>query len=461
MAESLGLTEAVSIALGGMIGGGIYAVLGVVTRITGAATWAAFVLAGVVALCAAYSYTRLNELADQGGGSVTYIQCFTGNETLAGMAGWTLLFGYIGSMAMYAFAFAEFAISLPLVPESAVGLPLRPVISVLAVAGFVGLNLLGARATGTTENVLVAAKVLVLVLFGVGGIAYVLGISPAPLDVGAGRLFSVSPLMAAGVSFVAFQGWQLLFYDQERIEDATTTIREAIYVSIPAAVGIYIVVALATVNLAPEALTTHPHTALKDAAEQMLSVFGVGWLGGLVIALSALFSTGSAINATLFSSGYFAKGLLSKDFLPDRVGDPDVDGVPPRLILGIGTITALFSAWGSLDAVTSFASVAFIVVFGGMSYLALRQRDQSSVNPVPPAVGLVGAAGFFPVMLYHLYAAERNTFYAVCALAAAVVLVEVLYFERSTLVEEITEFEDLVDADIDPDIDPDVDLGGE
>jgi len=46
--QQLGLTEAVSIALGGMIGGGIYVVLGVVTGIAGAATWAAFVLAAVV-----------------------------------------------------------------------------------------------------------------------------------------------------------------------------------------------------------------------------------------------------------------------------------------------------------------------------------------------------------------------------------------------------------------------------
>mgnify|MGYP000200471958 FL=1 len=31
--------------------------------------------------------------------------------------------------------------------------------------------------------------------------------------------------MAANVSFVAFQGWQLLFYDQEGIDDPAETIR--------------------------------------------------------------------------------------------------------------------------------------------------------------------------------------------------------------------------------------------
>ena len=110
--ESLGLTEAVSIALGGMIGGGIFAVLGVVAQLVRGATWAAFVLAGVVALCAAYSFNALNAVSDGQGGAVTFVQSFTGNSTAAGMVGWTLLFGYIGSMAMYAFAFGQFALRL-------------------------------------------------------------------------------------------------------------------------------------------------------------------------------------------------------------------------------------------------------------------------------------------------------------------------------------------------------------
>lgn len=146
---------------------------------------------------------------------MTFVQSFTGNSTLAGMIGWTLLIGYIGSMAMYAFAFGEFAIVLPFIPESLGGLPLRPIISVFVVAGFVGLNLLGARATGSTENILVAAKILVLVAFGIGGILYALFASPDPVHIGISQVTLFSPIMAAAISFVAFQGWQLLFYDQE------------------------------------------------------------------------------------------------------------------------------------------------------------------------------------------------------------------------------------------------------
>jgi amino acid transporter len=445
MSQQLGLTEAVSIALGGMIGGGIYAVLGIVAGITTTATWAAFLLAGAVAICAGYSYNRLNALTDNHGGSVSFVQSFVGNSTLSGMVGWTLLFGYVGSMAMYAFAFGEFAVALGL-PEAAMGLPTRPVVSVLAVAAFVGLNLLGARTTGSAENVLVAAKVAILVAFGVAGLVYALRFGGEPLSFGFDRLTGFGPVVAAAISFVAFQGWQLLFYDQESIEDPVDTIRRAVYVSIPVAVVIYALVGVVTVNLAPDALQSHPHVALKDAARTMMSPYGLGALGAVLLSASALFSTGSAINATLFSAAHFAKGMLTDDLLPDDLGDADADGIPARTVVVLGAVTAAFSAAGSLGAITSFASLSFIVVFGAMSYLAFRQRDRDDVRAVPPAVGFLGAAGFFPLMLYDLHDREPNTFYMVLVVAAVVVAVELLYFERDRLEREVERFESAAGA---------------
>ena len=431
--QQLGLAEGVSIALGGMIGGGIFAVLGVVAQITHAATWAAFVLAGIVALCAGYSYNVLNRISDDRGGSVTFVQCFTGNATLAGMTGWTLLFGYIGSMAMYAYAFGSFATGLPYVPTEVAGLPARPLVSILAIAGFVGLNMLGARATGSTENVLVGVKIAILLVMGLGGLGY--GWTHGGLETGLGQLSTPSfgPIMAAAVSFVAFQGWQLLFYDQESIADPVETIRKAVYVAIPSAVGIYVVVAITTLSLAPaDVIQTHPERALAVAADPFLPY------GYLIISVAALFSTGSAINATLFSSGYFAKGMLSDDLLPDRVGDSSADGLPYRTLLLLGIVTATLSAVGTLGAITSFASLAFIVVFGGMCYLALRQHDRENVTAAIPLVGGIGSIGFFVLMFWHLYRAEPETFVSVVVIAVAVLTVELLYFERPRL-EEITE----------------------
>jgi len=456
--DNLGLTASVSMALGGMIGGGIYAVLGVVAGIAGPATWAAFVLAGAVALCSGYAFNALNRADDDNqGGTVSFVQAFVGNSTLAGMAGWTLLFGYIGSMAMYAFAFGEFVVSLGAVPEEFGGLPARPVVSVLAVAAFVGLNLLGAQTTGVVENVLVTLKVGILVAFGGLGLVYALVHSSSTgIDPGLDRLASFGPVMAAAVSFVAFQGWQLLFYDQASIESPVDTIRTAVYVSIPVAVAVYVLVGVVTVTLVPAAIESHPHVALKDAAELMMEPYGLAAVGGVVISLSALFSTGSAINATLFSAARFAHGLLRDDLLPDAVGHADGDGLPERTVLVVGGVTGALAAVGSLGAITAFASLAFIVVFGAMSYLAVRERGREGIDPVPPAVGLAGTALFFPLMLYHLARDQPETFVTVVVLAVVVLGVELFYFERETMAREVDAVESVVVDDADS-VPPNVD----
>ncbi|SFR47330.1 APC family permease [Halogeometricum limi] len=419
----LGLTGAISMALGGMIGGGIYAVLGVVVSISGALSWFSFVLAGLVALCAGYSYVKLNQLSDPEGASPTYLEWFADSSTLAGMAGWTLLFGYVGSMAMYAYAFGSYFVDLTGV-EQVFGFPFRAVLSLAIIGAFVALNFVGVEESGWVEIVLVVAKIAVLVGFVVVGLWY--GSSNGGIQTGLDSL-GFEPIMAAAMSFVAFQGWQLLMYSQSTIEDHSDTNPTAIYISIPTAVLIYIGVAIVTTSIVGVAMVSkHPEVALATASAQ----FGGRW-GHLVISVSALLSTASAINATLFTSAQFSDRLIENDLLPQRLDPDDGDsgGLPKRIILILGVLTAGFTLVGSLEGITSFASLTFIVVFGAMSYLALQQRDHEDVSAIPPAIGLVGTVTFLPMMVWHLFSSQRAVFYTVAAISAVVVAVELVYFE--------------------------------
>lgn len=344
-----------------------------------------------------------------------------------------MLFGYVGSMAMYPFAFGSYFLDIAGL-HTVAGLPARPAVSALIVAVFVVLNLVGVKETGMTEVVLVAVKIAVLAGFVALGLAAALGRNQVTMGRGA---VTVGPVVAAAVSFVAFQGWQLLMYDQDAIADARETIRRSIYVSIPVAVSIYVGVAVVTTSLVdPSLVARHPETALADAAAQ----FG-GRIGRLIISVSALFSTASAINATLFSSAQFADGLISDGLMPDRFESDDAGDVPSHIVLGLGALTAAFTVYGTLQGITSFASLAFIVVFGGMSFLAFRRRGESDVQGVVPAVGVAGTVLFFPLLLWHLYAERFEVFVTVLVVAAIVLTVELLYFERGSLLEGLRRIE--------------------
>jgi amino acid transporter len=318
-------------------------------------------------------------------------------------------------------------------------LPLRPVVSVLTIAVFVGLNIFGAHASGRTEDLLVGLKVAILLLFGVGGVAY--GATHGGLSFGLGNL-GAGPLIAAAISFVAFEGWELLLFDQESIENPRETVRKAIYISIVSATVLYILVALVTTNLASEqAIQQHAETALAIAAQPFL-----GQAGFVLISVAALFSTGSAINATLFSSARLSKRLVLDDLLPSRLREDGADE-PIRPLLALGALAAGFAFLGSLDAISSFASLAFISIFGGLCVLALQERD-SPLTTAVPALGAVGASASVVALLWHLFEAERNTFWTVLVLAVVVLGVELLYFEREPIVSEAQSVEQRVEEKV-------------
>lgn len=430
----LGLVGASAIGLGGMIGGGVFSVLGIVATIAGSAAWLAFTAASLVSMTAAYSYVHLNRLSDRSGGSVSMIESFVGNSTLAGMVGWTLLVGYVGAIAMYAFAFGGFAERL-LGVHSMLGVSARPFLSVVAVAGFVALNYVGAKATGWSEELLVGAKLVILL--GISGWGLYYGYTVDRLAFGFGRVATPSFVTAVAISFVSFQGWQLVMYDQEKIRNPASTVPKAVYISIVGAIIVDSMVSILVTSLvSTPTIQSHPEIAVAQAVSPFL-----GRLGFVFVAVAALFSTGSAINGTMFSAAHFAKGMLSDGLLPDRLGDADREGVPTRTVFVIGAAAAALTFYGSLDAITSFGSLAFMVVFGAMCYLAFRQRDTEAVSPFIPAAGVISLVVLFPLLLSHLYTDQRTVFTTVVVLAAVVVLVELIYFEREEIADGVNAVE--------------------
>ncbi|MFB6127739.1 MAG: APC family permease [Halolamina sp.] len=437
--EKLGLIGAMSISVGGMIGGGVYAVLGVVVLQAGAASWLAFTGACLISMGASYSYIKLNRISGKKGGSVTQIEAFTGRSTLAGMIGWTLLFGYIGAMAMYAFAFGGFTLELlhstGLVDADAVrGVPVQPALSVLVIGAIVGLVVAGTKVTGWVETALATTKSVIILGFGLWGFAYgfgTFGFEPvAPIQFGFEQLTTPVPIIiATAISFVSFQGWQLLVYDQESIRNPERNVPLAIYASIVITIILDGMIAILVFSYAGiDQIVANPEVAVAFAAQTF-----IGPAGFFIIAVSALLSTGSAILGTLFSSAHFAKGMIRAGLLPDRTGNTDVGGAPPRTTVLLGVFTGVLVMIGGLEGIISFASLMFMVVFGAMSYLALQQRHRDDVNSVPPLVGVVGSFGSFPILVWHMYTNEPAVFGTVVVTAVAVFAVESIYFGRETI----------------------------
>ncbi len=201
MKSSIGLPAALSIGIGGMIGAGIFSILGVVAGISGSALPISFAIGGVVAGLAAYSYVALGKAFPTVGGSVTFLVRGYGEGVLSGSLSLFQYFSFIITIALYATGFAAYAGTFIALPSK--------VWAVGVVLAFTLINFLGTRTMGRAESIIVIIKLTILVVFIVAAFVALPGrgldrLSPAtwpgPLAV----------LSGAAVLFVGYEGFGLI-----------------------------------------------------------------------------------------------------------------------------------------------------------------------------------------------------------------------------------------------------------
>jgi hypothetical protein len=101
----LGMLQVAAIGVGGMVGGGIFAVLGLAVQLAKGGTPIAFAVAGLVALLTTYSYVRLSVAFPSQGGTVAFLDRAFGSGPLTGGVNVLLWISYVVMLALYSFAF--------------------------------------------------------------------------------------------------------------------------------------------------------------------------------------------------------------------------------------------------------------------------------------------------------------------------------------------------------------------
>ncbi len=382
----LGFNATWSMAVGGMVGGGIFSTLGVVIKIAGAWAWLSFVVAGAIAFLAGYSYSKLAEHYGEGGGAFTFLREVHA-EDFAGGLSWVLTAGYVLTNAVYAFTFGEYVGELaglgPWFPRAA---------AVAIIAMFVGLNLRGVGEAGGVEVVLVWFKLVVLV--GLAG----LGIAkwqPDMLSRGVPESGIGAALFGAASVFMAYEGFQLLTYDYDDIRSPKKTLPRAVLSAVIVVIGVYVLVALGTAMLiGADQILENQEVALAIAGRKAL-----GTVGLVVVIVAAGFSTGSAINSTLFASARLSH-LVSKDGeLPAVLCHTNRAGIPDRAVMGLGAMAAVLAVIGTLTDLVEAASLAFLVTFAVVCGLAFMERVG---HRILTGLGALGASAAAVALVFRL-----------------------------------------------------------
>jgi APA family basic amino acid/polyamine antiporter len=286
----LGLTDAVVVGLGAMLGAGVFAAVGPAAGAAGSWLLVGLVLAGMVAYANATSSAALAAVHPESGGAYAY-----GRRRLGPfwgfMAGWAFLAGKLASCA---------AMALTLGGYLAPGLA-RPV----ALGGLVAVtvaNYLGVAKTAAATRVVVAvvlaslaAAVAGMLLGGQADPASLAGSGPGP------GVYGV--LQAAGLLFFAFAGYARVATLGEEVADPARTIPRAVPLALGIALAVYAVVCAAALLAVGPAALAAAAAPLADAvaAGDLAGLEPVVRLGAAVASLGVLLSLQAGLSRTGFA----------------------------------------------------------------------------------------------------------------------------------------------------------------
>ena len=258
--KKMGLIPAISIGIGGMVGAGIFSILGVATEIAGSKMFISFLIAGFVALLSTYSFAKLGARFPSSGGPVEFLYRGFGKNFVSGGLSILLWIGYIVAIALYARAFSGYFMAF--LPSDSLPI-LRPLLSAGIVLLFMGLNFLSARSMGRSELVIVAIKVLILVLFIVIGIFFMKPSNLAILSYDK----PINILYGAAIVFLAYEGFGLITNAAEDMKNPKKNLPRALYISVLVVILIYLGISLTVVgNLPVSGIIDAKEYALAEAA---------------------------------------------------------------------------------------------------------------------------------------------------------------------------------------------------
>jgi len=400
------------IGVGAMIGAGIFVLTGIAAGVAGPGLIVAFGLNGVVTLFTAMSYAELGSCFHTAGGGYLWVKSSLPHPN-GFLAGWMNWFASSVACSLYALGFGAyfghvlegFGIHIPVIPYFSI----EKTLAVCACLLLAYINYKGASEAGLVGTIVTLSKVVVILLFIGFGLWAIRGMPDWKgnfdpfLPMGVGSIFS-----AMGLTFIAFQGYEVIAQCSEEVMDPARSVPRAIFLALSIVIPIYLLVAFVAIGAIHvegmpswKFLGDMKELAVVGAARQ----FAPG--GGVIVLVGGLLSTLSALLATIFSSSRVALAMARDHNLPAFLGKIHPEKKTPHLAIGSSAVIVLFMALLlPIEDVASTADIMYLLLFLQVNVTLIRMRKTHPNLPRGfrvPLVPLVPAIGILTQLFIAVY----------------------------------------------------------
>lgn len=424
--KSLGILELIAIALGGMVGGGIFTILGISVSMIGAYTPIAIILGGIVASFAAYSYIKLGVYYQDEGATYSFFKRTYPNSNFAiSLIGWWVIFGYISTLALYSYTFSSYALSSFSFANDDF---IRKILAGFVILIFTMINIWSVKGMGKIEDLMVYTKLVILVVISFILINNSNTTIPILLENSKNVEFSAI-LIVASITFVAYEGFQLVINAVNEMDNPKRNIPLAIYSAIALAILIYVVISLgAILAISFDDIIANKEYALAAGANKVL-----GHWGNDLVIIGALLATSSAISGTLFGASRQMSVIANDGFFPSFLAKRTIYNIPTNAIIMMSFLAFCLILSGSLKLILEFGSVTFLIVSLLMAIANFKIRDKTDSSIYPTILAIILLSGSTILIIYYEFKVEFEQMLFIILLYVVLTIFSWIYSKKRVI----------------------------
>lgn len=402
--RSLGFWDVLMFGVGGIVGAGIYAIIGKAAGFSGNMLWLSFVTAAAVALLTGLSYAEFVSRFPSSGGSFEYIKQGLGTKTAFIMSVFMAFTGIVAAAAI-SISFADYLSRLINFPSWLI------VIGVIALMAF--FNIIGAKYSSYYNSFATVVTLL--------GLTAVVVLSFP--DIGSVDLLKINDagwtgILAGGaLIFFSYIGFEDLVKMAEETKNPKQNMPKAIMISGIVVLVIYVLIAISSVSVMGWEKLSNSDGPLAAVIEQK-----IGTIGATALVIIALFATSKTILSNILGTSrllYDVARVSDVSWMKKFTTISGIGNAPNYAIVAISIVAIAFGLIGNLQIVASISNIFIFIVFGmvNVALLAFRYKHRKAdhkkppfhirlnINniPIPTVIALVTILMLFGFNIYNLF----------------------------------------------------------
>jgi basic amino acid/polyamine antiporter, APA family len=405
------------IGIAGLVGGAIFVLTGPAIGLAGGAVIVAFIINAIITLFTAMGYAELGSAIPEAGGGYLWVREGLPRPN-AFISGWMAWFAHIVAGSLYAVGFGSFLFSL-LKMINILGdhplfgiIPFDKLIAVASIAAFTYINVKGVSETGKVGTIVTIVQL--------GTIAALIGAGFWTMHDHPnwrGNFVDFMPngiggiVAAMGLTFIAFEGYEIIVQTGEEVKNPKKNIPRAIFISLAVVVVLYCLVAFVSIGAifpkdvpAWKYIGHYGDLGITKAAALFLPY------GAFIVLAGGIVSSLAALNATTFSSSRVSFAMGRHYNLPHQLSSIHSKYKTPHVAIIIsGVIMAVMAYALPLDQIAVAAGVIFLLLFTQVNMAVINIRriygdklDYGFKIPFFPIIPIVGIFLKLGLALYLL-----------------------------------------------------------